>query len=185
MENELQFRDTQRMIDNHREEMKQQEAENYIKARINARKKLKIKKEKIKKKVVQTVLIAGCGAAVAMAGNFAHTQHEGANNLGQRMNEVISTDNYSFVEYSDGYKVNQGTQYVDTEVALNDIVNDARDKGMSYAEITVGLDNYFGSIALDNVIGKDNMPSLSERISVKEKAYHESSLKDINKEVTK
>lgn len=185
MDKELQFRDTQNMINSHREYVRQEEAANYIRARINARKQIKVKKEKIKKKIVKTILIASCGAAVATAGNFAHTQHKGANSLGKQMNQIIENDNYAFVEYSDGYKVNQGKQFVDTNTALNDIVDDARDKGMSYAEITVGLNNYFGNIALENVIGKENMPSLSERISVKEKAYHESNLKDINKGANK
>ena len=121
MERELKFKDSEAMINRHHEELKEEEAKNYIKAQINARRDLKIKKQNIKKKAVKTILIASCGVAVAMAGNFAHTQHQGSKKLGNEMNKIITNDNYAFINYSDGYRANQGTKIIETDVALNDI----------------------------------------------------------------
>lgn len=113
--------------------------------RFKEQENLKMKKEQqlIEKnqkieRVKKTALMLSLGFVLGAAPT-AKTIVDGKNEIVSEFDEA--TSEYGIVNYSDGYQINYGSNYVGFEDGINGMINAARNKGMNDTEIAIGLNS--------------------------------------------
>lgn len=166
----------QQMIQKHKEET---EAKKYQELRrIEAIKSRKIEEQRRQERVKKKTTKRRIRAALYIAAGVTLTTlaYKGNENI-QGKNEIVkdfreATSNFGIVNYSDGYRINEGTTYVDIDTGVNHMIQSAKEKGMSNEEIAIGLTACINKETAEKALGEENYPTYLERCELYQEAYH-------------
>lgn len=145
-------------------------SEEYINCVHNSQKEIRIKNQKTKKTIKKALYMLG-GAAMMSAALFAYTQQKGKEKLGLDMKHIIEEQNYEvFIDSHDPTSSNilANGKATDNNIALSEIVNEAKEEGYNNNEIFIGLDYLFPDLNVQEIVQK---PTLAESIAVKKDAF--------------
>ena len=136
--------------------------------------KSEIEKRKLNAKHQQKLKRTGfmgfiAGSALVAALSWVTPQFLGGEQLATDAYNLITEDGYGWMDYENGIHFNHGTEYVDYEDAMGDIVHILRSSGMSDAEIDVALGKIFHT--------RPENSTLAERNEAKRDRYYESKVK--------
>lgn len=132
--------------------------------------KSEIEKRKLNQKHQQKLKRTGfygfiAGSVLMAALSWAKPQFLGGEQLATDAYHLITEDGYGWMDYENGIHFNHGTEYVDYEDAMDDIVHILKSNGMSDADIDVALGKIFH-------ISPSNS-TLAERNEAKRDRYYE------------
>lgn len=129
---ELKTDDVMKIVNDNHERFKEQE-----KIREEKKQQLIEKNQKVER-VKKTALMLGLGFVLGAAPT-AKKISDGHNEIVTEFDEA--TSEYGIVNYSNGYQINYGSNYVGFDEGINGMIDVAREKGMNDTEIAIGLNS--------------------------------------------